>query len=109
MDCSESILKTHQEEYIIEQVHFVANATGLFDEDDIKVRVNPYKKYTVGNKRDDFIHVFAYIMQGRNTEQKANLSKQVVTRLIKLFPQVTNIAMNVSDFEKATYCNHTML
>jgi len=66
----------------------------LVNEDDIKVRVNPFKKYSVGNKPEDFIYVFAYVMEGRNTQQKADLSK---------------IAMNVYDFEKATDCNKDML
>lgn len=109
MDCSQSVLEVHQEENIIQQVHFIANQTGLFDEADIKVRVNPYLKYSVGNKQQDFIHIFAHIMQGRTTEQKAHLSKQVVAKLVELFPDVANIAMNVSDFEKATYCNKAML
>jgi len=109
MDCSENILALHQEEVIIEQIHLVAHATGLFDEGDIKVRVNPYQKYLVGNKREDFIHVFAHIMQGRTTQQKAHLSKQIVAKLVELFPEVPNIAMNISDFEKATYCNRAMV
>jgi len=85
MDCSESVLKSHDEEFIIEQIHLVAN------------------------KREDFIHVFAHIMQGRTTEQKANLSQQVVSKLVILFPGIPNIAINISDFEKATYCNRAML
>ncbi|MGB0937125.1 MAG: 5-carboxymethyl-2-hydroxymuconate Delta-isomerase [Colwellia sp.] len=109
MDCSESILNVHKEEFIIEQIHLVANATGLFDEKDIKVRLNAFKKYSVGNEREDFIHVFAHIMEGRTTLQKAELSKQVVANLVGLFPKVSNIAMNVSDFEKATYTNRNML
>jgi len=26
-----------------------------------------------------------------------------------MFPQVSNIAMNVSEFEKSTYCNKNMI
>jgi 5-carboxymethyl-2-hydroxymuconate isomerase len=109
LDCSARVLEKHSEEQIIEQVHLVASSTGLFDEDDIKVRVNPYQKYSVGNKRADFIHVFAYIMEGRSTEQKADLSKRVVQTLTSMFPNISKIAMNVYDFEKATYCNRDML
>ena len=109
LDCSETVLAEHSEEQILEQVHFVAHSTGLFDEDDIKVRVNPFKTYAVGNKKQDFIHVFAYIMEGRSTEQKADLSKRVVQKLSSLFPRVSKIAMNVYDFERATYCNREML
>ena len=109
IDCSENILNSHDEEFIIEQIHLVANSTGLFDEGDIKVRLNPYQKFIVGNKREDFIHVFAHIMQGRTSNQKADLSQQVVAKLVDLFPKVLNIAINIKDFEKATYCNRTML
>lgn len=48
-------------------------------------------------------------MQGRTTEQKANLSKLMVSMLTTMFPDIKNIAMNISDFEKDTYCNCTML
>lgn len=109
MDCSETVLKSHDEEYIIEQIHLVANSTGLFNEGDIKVRMNPFEKYSVGNKREDFIHVFANIMQGRTTEQKINLSQQVVSKLVTLFPNVPNITININDIERATYCNKAML
>jgi 5-carboxymethyl-2-hydroxymuconate isomerase len=109
MDCSASVLELHDEALIIEQIHLVANETGLFDEGDIKVRVNSFKTYLVGNKREDFIHVFAHIMQGRTTQQKADLSKKVVGKLVMLFPKISNIAMNISDFEKATYCNRGMV
>lgn len=109
IDCSESVLQSHDEEYILEQIHLVANSTELFDEGDIKVRLNPFKKYLVGNKREDFIHVFANIMQGRTTQQKENLSKKVVGKLVALFPDIPNIAINIRDFEKATYCNKAML
>jgi len=109
IDCSESVFKFHNEEYIIEQIHHVANSTGLFDEGEIKVRVNPFKIYSVGNKREDFIHVFTHIMQGRSTEQKASLSQLVVSHLVTLFPRIPNIAININEFEKATYCNRAML
>ena len=109
IDCSEMILNFHSEEEIIEQVHTVANSSGLFEERDIKVRVHPYQKYSVGNKQEPFIHVFSSIMQGRTTEQKARLSRTVVEKLASMFPDVPNIAMNVSEFEKATYFNRRMI
>ncbi|QBY05012.1 5-carboxymethyl-2-hydroxymuconate Delta-isomerase [Thalassotalea sp. HSM 43] len=109
MDCSDSVLKSYDEQFILQQLHRVASASGLFEESDIKVRLTTFKTYSVGNKRDDFIHVFAHIMQGRTTEQKATLSQNMVAKLVSLFPEIANIAMNISDFEKATYCNKAML
>lgn len=109
VDCSQSILVHHDEDAINEQIHHTANASGLFSEHEIKVRVNPFKTYLVGNKQHEFIHAFAHIMQGRTTLQKAELSKAIVTQLAQMFPHIDNIAMNVSDFEKATYCNKSQL
>jgi len=110
IDCSENILTLQQPEKIMQDVHKSACSTGLFDDADVKVRLNPYKEhYLVGGKRGDFIHVFGNIMEGRTTEQKANLSKQIVTQLKTLFPTVPFIAINIRDFEKATYCNKKMI
>jgi len=90
-------------------VYNAAESTGLFDSEDIKVRINPFEYYMVGNTKDDFIHIFANIMEGRTTEQKANLSKRIVSELKALFPEVPIISINIRDFEKATYCNKTMV
>ena len=110
VDCSEKILDVVAPGKIITTVHNVANDTGLFEEADIKVRLNPFKEhYLVGGKQGDFIHVFANIMEGRTTEQKADLSKEVVSALKEMFSDVPFIAMNVRDFEKATYCNRLMI
>lgn len=110
IDCSKNILEIQDSKNILQTVHLAAVKTGLFDETDIKVRLNPFDKdYLVGGKEVDFIHVFANIMEGRTTEQKANLSKQVVTQLKTLFPTIPFIAINIRDFEKATYCNNNMI
>ncbi len=110
IDCSENILTLQQPEKIMQDLHKSACKTGLFDDADIKVRLNPFKEYyLVGGKQEDFIHVFANIMEGRSTEQKANLSKQIVTQLKSLFPTIPFIAINIRDFEEATYCNKTMI
>jgi 5-carboxymethyl-2-hydroxymuconate isomerase len=109
IDCSESIFQLHSEEQIIEQVHLAAKSTGLFNENDIKVRVNSFKKYSTGNKIEDFIHVFAHIMEGRSNGQKADLSKKIVQELTSIFPTVLNIGANIIEFEIANYCNRNML
>lgn len=109
VDCSEQIIKLKSPESIMQKVYDTAESTELFSPGDIKVRINPFQYYNIGNTKVDFIHVFANIMQGRNTEQKANLSKQIVTELKAMFPQVPIISINIRDFDKATYCNKTMV
>ncbi len=109
IDCSEHVLEQNPAKDILREVHDTAEATGLFAKGDIKVRINPYSLYTVGNTDDDFIHVFGHIMGGRTPEQKADLSKMIITKLKSMFPDVPVISMNVSDFDKTTYCNRKMV
>lgn len=109
VDCSQGILQQHGEEEILARLHRAVNATGLFDEADIKVRVNPFAVYAAGGGRDDFIHVFSHIMQGRTVEQRADLSRRIVAELAAMFPGVGRIAANIAEFEKATYVNRSML
>ena len=109
IECSDAVYKMHQEEVILKEIHQVANESQLFTEDDIKVRMKPFINYLVGNDKRDFIHVFAHVLQGRTEQQKASLSKAIITKLMALYPDIHNIAINISEFEKATYCNRQML
>ena len=109
VDCSRGILRIHDEEAIIARLHRVANASGLFQEADIKVRVNPFDTFAVGGGREEFIHSFAWIMQGRSVEQRAALSKAIVGALAEMFPDLPRIAANIAEFEKATYFNRAMM
>lgn len=109
IDCSEDILKLHSQDKIIKQVNLSAISTKLFYKDDIKVRVNVFDKYLTGDKKENFIHVFANIMQGRTMEQKSHLSRTIVQDLASLFPSVPHIGTNVIEFEKASYFNKNML
>tara|TARA_R110001606_G_C15262400_1_gene638591 strand:- start:517 stop:789 length:273 start_codon:yes stop_codon:yes gene_type:complete len=90
-------------------VYDTAESTDLFDKGDIKVRINPFENYNVGNTKDDFIHIFANIMEGRTVFQKKNLSERIITELKSMFTEVPIISINIRDFEKATYCNKSMV
>ena len=76
IDCSDHIVKIKSPDDIMRKVFAAAESTDLFDKEDIKVRINPFEYYTIGTTKDDFIHVFANIMEGRNTSQKKGLSRK---------------------------------
>ena len=100
IDCSKDILEIQDPKAVILQVHNDSNNSGLFEENDIKVRLNPFtENYLVGGKESSFIHVFANIMEGRTTEQKANLSKQIVAGLKTLFPDIPFIDLYVDEWD----------
>ncbi|TCI90672.1 5-carboxymethyl-2-hydroxymuconate Delta-isomerase [Tenacibaculum sp. M341] len=109
IDCSKDIINIKSPKEIIQKVYDTADSTGLFAKGDIKVRINPFEYYTVGNTDDDFIHIFANIMEGRSVEQKKSLSDKIVSELKMMFPEVPIISINIRDFEKATYCNKSMV
>ena len=109
LDMNERLLTLHPPEHLMRIVHDTADASGLFAKGDIKVRIRPYAYGTVGNAAADFLHVFAYIMEGRTTEQKSALSNAVVRKLKELYPDAPVISMNVMEFERATYANRTLV
>lgn len=107
--CSENVLQLTAPSKIMQAVYEAAEATGLFAPNDIKVRIQPFHYYQLADGKNDFLHVFGYIMQGRTTKQKAALSKSIITSLKQMLPNLSFLAMNVSDFEAASYCNQAMI
>jgi 5-carboxymethyl-2-hydroxymuconate isomerase len=112
IDCSESILSLANPNELMRSVYAAAESTGLFAQSGvggIKVRLHPYRHFINVDAQAHFVHVFANIMEGRTTEEKKALSEKVISALKKLLPMVEIISMNIRDFEKATYCNATMI
>jgi 5-carboxymethyl-2-hydroxymuconate isomerase len=109
IDCSENIIQQKSPDEIMQAVYEVAEATGLFAADDIKVRLRPYQYFKLGEGKKDFIHIFGNIMEGRSTEQKANLSRKIMERLNEMFPDISILSMNIREFEKATYSNKALI
>jgi|TARA_B110001469_G_scaffold18913_1_gene19432 5-carboxymethyl-2-hydroxymuconate isomerase len=109
LDCSENILKIKEPKMVLQEVFETAFETGLFERNDIKVRLNPYKYSLVQSGEADFIHVFGNIMEGRTDNQKAKLSRMIVSKLKLMFQEVPVISINIRDFEKTSYCNRNMV
>jgi len=109
IECSKEVLNLHKEEELSQQVYTAAVSTKLFHKHDVKVRIVSFEHYCTGEKKENFIHVFANIMEGRSMEQKAGLSKMIVRDLASMFDTVKHIACNIIEFEKASYFNKNML
>lgn len=109
IDCSENIIEQKSPEEIMQAVYEAAEATGLFAENDIKVRLRPFRYFKLGKGKRDFIHIFGNIIEGRSVEQKENLSRKIIERLNEIFPDASILSINISEFEKATYCNKALI
>lgn len=107
VDCSENVLSLIEPQSLAEAVHQAALSTELFAEANIQVRVKASAGHLVGGKKEDFISVFASILEGRTPEQKTSLSKAVVSKLCVLLPQVPHVHTNVTDLQKGTGCDQS--
>ncbi|MDG4653993.1 5-carboxymethyl-2-hydroxymuconate Delta-isomerase [Chryseobacterium arthrosphaerae] len=109
IECSQDILQQKTPDEIMDAVYESAESTGLFAVNDIKVRLQPYTYFRLGDQKKNFLHVFGYIMEGRSTEQKSHLSKQICTQLTALLPEASFLSVNISEFEAATYSNKALI
>ena len=109
IDCSENVIALKSPNEIMQNVYDSAESTHLFEKGDIKVRINQFKYYNIGNTKEDFIHIFTNIMEGRTNTQKQNLSRKIISELILLFPSVPIISINIRDFDKYGYYNKSMV
>lgn len=109
IDCSKNILKIKSSKEIIQKIYDTTESTELFNKGDIKLRINSFEYYNIKNNRDDFIHIFANIMEGRTASQKNNFSERIITELKLLFPEVSIISNNIKYFKKATCRNKLMV
>jgi 5-carboxymethyl-2-hydroxymuconate isomerase len=107
--CSENILSQKTPGEIMQAVYDVAESSELFKKGDIKVRICPFKYYQLGDDKKDFIHVFGNIMEGRTTAQKADLSEKIIKKLNEMFPDISILSMNISEFQLATYSNKSLI
>ncbi|MGH1519823.1 5-carboxymethyl-2-hydroxymuconate Delta-isomerase [Chryseobacterium sp. JK1] len=109
IDCSQDILEQKTPDEIMNRVYETAVSSGLFASNDIKVRVQPFQYFRLGDHKKNFLHVFGYIMEGRSTEQKADLSKQINISLAGLLPYISFLSVTISEFEIATYSNKALI
>lgn len=109
IDCSEHVIQLVPAKKILQTVMTAAENSGLFTKGDIKVRIRPFEYFLAGEGQDDFIHVFANILEGRSDDQKKLFSERIVKSLKRILPEVPIISMNVRDFELSGYTNRNMV
>lgn len=108
LNCSQNIPELVSLSTIMKNFHIKTVSKGLFDEKNIKVRINSFKNYLIYNIEDESIHVFSNIMKGINTSQKKELSESIFKGLNETFPEVL-IYNNISEFKKSTFYNKLIL
>jgi 5-carboxymethyl-2-hydroxymuconate isomerase len=88
---------------LMERVFQAAGQSGVMKPEDIKVRARAYDDFLVAGAKDSFVHLTAYLLAGRTSEQKVRLSEQLRATLVDLCPDVISLSVDVSDMDPLAY------
>jgi 5-carboxymethyl-2-hydroxymuconate isomerase len=91
---------------LLSSVFYGALETGLFSENDIKVRALAFNHFTTGNLRQNFVHVTVKILSGRNLEQRKNLTQLILVKLNELFSNSISLTVEITEIEKESYAKN---
>lgn len=75
----------------------------FINKDDIKVRLQPYTHFVAGDDRTSFLHITAYLLDGRPDALKETLAIALRDELGQRFSQVQSISIDVRDMNRACY------
>ncbi|TDY04019.1 5-carboxymethyl-2-hydroxymuconate Delta-isomerase [Thiohalophilus thiocyanatoxydans] len=91
---------------MVDAVFDTAKASGLFETRNIKSRAIPISAYRLGVEGRGFVCVRCRIHAGRSSEQKKQLSGEVVRALRELELGVAAITAEVVDMDPASYTRY---
>jgi len=109
VECSDNVLLKIAPNELMSEIYETALSSELFKKSDIKVRIHTYQHHKIANKTQDFIHIFAHIVEGRTPLQKQKLSHSMVRTLKNLFPEIEVLSMSIQELEKFTYYKKSMV
>ena len=93
---------------LLEAVFSAMQASGLFSDDDIKVRRRTAEGERNGTDGFSVIHIQLRIMPGRTTEQKQALSRGVLDAVLDLPHQAGSTSVEVVDIDKSSYAKRVI-
>tara|TARA_B110000908_G_scaffold161144_1_gene205130 strand:- start:362 stop:706 length:345 start_codon:yes stop_codon:yes gene_type:complete len=88
---------------LVRVVHGSVFSSGLFEEASIKTRAIEFAYYQTGLSDTPFIHITLKILQGRDHQQKKDLTKLVLDKLSEVLLPPISLSVEVMDVEKVSY------
>ncbi|WP_063663701.1 5-carboxymethyl-2-hydroxymuconate Delta-isomerase [Aliivibrio fischeri] len=90
---------------LLEDLHQVAIASGLFSAKDVKSRAVRVYSWLVGEQGNsvDFIHITLELLEGRSPEQKRELSRALMDVLAEQASHIDSLTINVRDMEHESF------
>ncbi len=100
---SQNTFANKEQSELLDCAFEAVESTGLFNADNIKVRLHPVENYRLGLKEHGFMHVICRIHQGRSVQHRVELSQAMLTALSKLMSSKLVITVEVVEMERASY------
>ncbi|MDN3380093.1 MULTISPECIES: 5-carboxymethyl-2-hydroxymuconate Delta-isomerase [unclassified Pseudoalteromonas] len=88
---------------LVDKVHQTTFESGLFELSTIKTRAIAYQHYQLGEGKDGFIYIAAYIMAGRTTTEKQDLSERLLNCLRTYCRKSYSLSVNIYENNSDTY------
>ena len=107
IEFSEQVESMVSPQLMVEQIRTAAMASGLFNEQAIKVRAMGYQHFRNGVDDNDFIHVTARILSGRTLEQRQSLSEILLKTLQNMSLPELSLSVEVVEMERESYLKST--
>ena len=88
---------------VVNAVFDGALLSGLFKEQDIKVRAYPCSFYKTALENNSFCHVTGRILPGRTDDQKQHLSQVILNNIEPLITDVGITTVEILDMDRNSY------
>lgn len=105
IECSENLAAMLRKADVCQKAFAVMDNSGLFQSNDIKVRLYVASDSYVGIKRHQgsFIHTIVYLMSGRTIQQKQELGASMCEHLKQIAQHVDSLTVDVRELNKDIY------
>jgi len=103
IEYSEGALARDDVTGLMEALFEAAWRTGIMKAEDVKVRACVYDDFLVAGKRDSFVHLSVYLLEGRSPDQKVELSTSLRRTMTERCPDVVSISVDVRDMDPVAY------
>ncbi|MCI5054562.1 MAG: 5-carboxymethyl-2-hydroxymuconate isomerase [Flavobacteriales bacterium] len=109
LEYSEKLLDEDSKSAIMNKILQVAHEAAIFDPGTIKVRLRPHQYYARYEGEPEFVHLLAYIMEGRSEDTRKSLSRALGSVLVRFFSDLDVISVDIREIQKSTYTNKNLL
>lgn len=103
IEYSESLTEQQSVQSMMEAVFDAVEQSGLFERSHIRVRATAFADYLLASPDEGFVHVTIKLHQGRNPEQRKQLSSELLQALLNLGFSKTSITVETVEMDTPSY------